>query len=75
MGVAGDPLIRQHPCETAVSRPVILIPGGESSAGAGVRRHSLENQVAPNPVRSRYILGCGVSPEVEGKEKVSRCFS
>ena len=27
MGVAGDPLLRHHTCETAVSRPVFLIPG------------------------------------------------
>ena len=27
MGVAGDPLLRHHACETAAGRPVFLIPG------------------------------------------------
>ena len=27
MGITGDPMLRHHTCETAVGRPVFLIPG------------------------------------------------
>ena len=27
MGIAGDPMLRHHTCETAVGHPVFLIPG------------------------------------------------
>ena len=27
MGIAGDPMLRHHSCETAAGRPVFLIPG------------------------------------------------
>jgi hypothetical protein len=27
MGIVPDPMLRHHPCEEAVSRPLFLIPG------------------------------------------------